>query len=348
MSKIGVQAADVWEAADRVLMSGQRPTIERVRLDLGRGSPNTVGPHLDAWYQQLGQRLHATTAPETGEDSVPAGLQSLLKELWQTAQQQAAQRLEQKSRQIQAELAEQGRELEQKRQETAQQQQQLQQREADLNAHIALLQEQLKLADQRLDESLRALTEKEVQLEAARRANTEISNKKQVLDVEILRLRDEHETALRQLTSEHHRQLTRWMAEVDRARQEKKQLEAESAQALAVLKQEIVQQGAGHQQVLHRLEKQLAAAMESSQRHQQQWREALEQNQQHQQERERLQQRIETLNRQQMNVKELFAQLTVSLNASLAAQREERQEEGAQPAAAADDAQTGAAPEHLD
>ncbi|MFA7681217.1 MAG: DNA-binding protein [Pigmentiphaga sp.] len=348
MSKIGVQSADVWEAADRVLMSGQRPTIERVRQDLGRGSPNTVGPHLDAWYQQLGQRLHAATAPESSEAAMPAALQDLVKELWQTARQQAGQQVEQKNRQVEAGLAEQGRLLEQAQQETMQQQQQLQQREADLNAHIVLLQEQLKLADQRLDESLRIQTEKEVQLESARRANAEIGNKKQVLEAEILRLRDEHEAALRQLSSEHHRQLTRWMAEVDRARQEKKQLESESAQALAALKQAIEQQEAGHRQARHALEAQLAAALESSQRHQQQWREALKLNQQQQQEREQLQQRIEMLNRQQMNAKELFAQFAVSVNASLAARREPRQQQGGRQQTATDSEPASGSAERLD
>src|SRR5690606_4237129 len=140
----------------------------------------------------------------------------------------------------------------------------------------------------------------------------------------------------RQLSSEHHRQLTRWMAEVDRARQEKKQLESESAQALAALKQDIEQQEAGHRQARHALEAQLAAALESSQRHQQQWREALKLNQQQQQEREQLQQRIEMLNRQQMNAKELFAQFAVSVNASLAARREPRQQQGGRQQTATD------------
>jgi hypothetical protein len=43
---IGVQQEDVWAAADALLRAGEQPTIERVRQHLGRGSPNTVGPHL--------------------------------------------------------------------------------------------------------------------------------------------------------------------------------------------------------------------------------------------------------------------------------------------------------------
>ena len=42
----GVQEQDVWAAADAVLLQGERPTIERVRQHMGRGSPTTVGPML--------------------------------------------------------------------------------------------------------------------------------------------------------------------------------------------------------------------------------------------------------------------------------------------------------------
>ncbi|WP_415750910.1 DNA-binding protein, partial [Escherichia coli] len=49
----GVQETEVFEAADALLGAGERPTVERVRLRLGRGSPNTIGPLLDAWWAQL-------------------------------------------------------------------------------------------------------------------------------------------------------------------------------------------------------------------------------------------------------------------------------------------------------
>ncbi|VVE34788.1 Chromosome partition protein Smc [Pandoraea horticolens] len=53
----GISEQDVWMAADTLLMAGQRPTIERIRQQLGRGSPNTVSPYLDAWFAGLGGRL---------------------------------------------------------------------------------------------------------------------------------------------------------------------------------------------------------------------------------------------------------------------------------------------------
>ncbi len=46
----GISEQDVFEAADKLLARGERPTIERVRMELGRGSPNTVNRLLDGWW----------------------------------------------------------------------------------------------------------------------------------------------------------------------------------------------------------------------------------------------------------------------------------------------------------
>ena len=53
----GVQLEDVLTAADEIVAKGQKPTIERVRQHLGSGSPNTVSPMLDVWFERLPQRL---------------------------------------------------------------------------------------------------------------------------------------------------------------------------------------------------------------------------------------------------------------------------------------------------
>jgi hypothetical protein len=67
----GITANDVWQAADELLQAGERPTIERVRLKIGRGSPNTVSPHLDGWFASLGARLEP--AGSTGQGPSGAG-----------------------------------------------------------------------------------------------------------------------------------------------------------------------------------------------------------------------------------------------------------------------------------
>jgi chromosome segregation ATPase len=47
----------VAQEADKLVMAGQRPTIERIRAALGGGSPNTIAPLLNDWFEDLGKRL---------------------------------------------------------------------------------------------------------------------------------------------------------------------------------------------------------------------------------------------------------------------------------------------------
>jgi len=54
---IGVPDTEVFAAADRVLARGERPTVERVRGELGRGSPARVGQLLETWWEALAKRL---------------------------------------------------------------------------------------------------------------------------------------------------------------------------------------------------------------------------------------------------------------------------------------------------
>ena len=57
-----VQQADVNAAADAILKERTRPTVEKVRARLGRGSPNTIGPLLEKWFAQLADRLEGAPA----------------------------------------------------------------------------------------------------------------------------------------------------------------------------------------------------------------------------------------------------------------------------------------------
>jgi len=54
-----INSADVDRAADALLRAGSRPTIEKVRAEIGRGSPNTINPLLDQWWSRLAGRLDA-------------------------------------------------------------------------------------------------------------------------------------------------------------------------------------------------------------------------------------------------------------------------------------------------
>nr|WP_323601345.1 DNA-binding protein [Pseudomonas putida] len=72
---------DVFAAADAVLSRGERPTVERVRLELGRGSPARVGALLDQWWEQLAGRLRG----ESRLPGLPAGVAQAFVAIWQEA-----------------------------------------------------------------------------------------------------------------------------------------------------------------------------------------------------------------------------------------------------------------------
>lgn len=78
---VGVPENDVFAAADAVLARGERPTVERVRLELGRGSPARVGSLLDQWWETLAARLRG----ETRLPGLPAEVAQAFISLWQQA-----------------------------------------------------------------------------------------------------------------------------------------------------------------------------------------------------------------------------------------------------------------------
>ncbi|MBK7145625.1 MAG: DNA-binding protein [Xanthomonadales bacterium] len=78
---VGVPETEVFAAADRVLARGERPTVDRVRSELGRGSPARVGQILEQWWDALAKRL----AGETALPELPPAVASAFRTLWQQA-----------------------------------------------------------------------------------------------------------------------------------------------------------------------------------------------------------------------------------------------------------------------
>jgi len=91
----GIQAKDVWAACDALLLAGERPTIERVRRQLGRGSPNTVSPLLDDWYRHLGGRLKDPGVFGVPPD-VPEPVMQAARHVWEVAQAEARRDVDQR------------------------------------------------------------------------------------------------------------------------------------------------------------------------------------------------------------------------------------------------------------
>jgi Plasmid replication region DNA-binding N-term len=106
----GITAGDVELAADALLREGERPTIEKIRAKIGRGSPNTINPLLDAWWKTLGLRLDSGPA---ALHRLPETVAHIAEALWMQALEEGKRRavLEQRDSARVAELDKQRLEL---------------------------------------------------------------------------------------------------------------------------------------------------------------------------------------------------------------------------------------------
>ncbi len=224
----GITESDVHTAADELVAKGERPTVERIRAHLGTGSPNTVTRWLETWWNRLGTRLQRARSDLEGAPVVLAELagqwwelalkhaqEAAHRELAEAEQVLAAQRdaLEAKSRLVDDELT-------------------LMRSERDaalIGERIATTQasELQHLIDQ-LQLQISELAEQR-DLERRRADRTETA--RQQLDA---RLHDALETAKseREDWTEYVRSVeNRALSDVDRARQEAKELQAQQSKA---------------------------------------------------------------------------------------------------------------------
>jgi len=81
----GITQDQVNAAADALVTAGERPTVEKIRAQLGTGSPNTVTRMLDTWRGALAMRLSQVLAlPD-----VPTDVGQAFTEVWRLAMAQA-------------------------------------------------------------------------------------------------------------------------------------------------------------------------------------------------------------------------------------------------------------------
>src|SRR5271168_2759251 len=88
----GVSASDVSHAADTLLRAGDRPTIEKIRSKLGKGSPNTINPLLDSWWKTLSARLDSGPA---ALHRLPEAVAHVAEALWMQALEEGRRRASQ-------------------------------------------------------------------------------------------------------------------------------------------------------------------------------------------------------------------------------------------------------------
>lgn len=241
----GIQLEDVLGAADALVDAGLKPTIERVRQKLGRGSPNTVSPMLDVWFSTLGQRLKGVPSVADEEArKLPLEVVQIAQRFWDLATHNARQAQLQQTEATRREL-----ELQQAALDARELH--LQQREAAFEETRQRLDAALASSQQEREALGRQLAD---QAAIAQEQATEASRHRRVLEAEVGRLnaaiaqlqsdkdhlRSQHAVALavqeRDARESEERHIERHvaterrlLADVDRAREETKQALAAAA-----------------------------------------------------------------------------------------------------------------------
>jgi hypothetical protein len=229
-----ISCDDVLRAADDLVLEGLRPTIDRVRVRLGRGSPNTIQEHLDTWWTKLGGRLRDIPGQEV--PGLPEPVSSALAGLWNQALSSARESLDQL-------LNARAHALNDRESQLDAREQKLAERETAITARAAAHDEGLTLARDQLAASNQRAGRLEVSLEAREADAARLQRKLDEFELEVGSLREKLELAAEahqrerlKLEERYAAAESRWLSEVDRARQLSKQHEraAKELQAKAV------------------------------------------------------------------------------------------------------------------
>jgi hypothetical protein len=221
-----ISQADVFRAADELLVQGDRPTIDRVRMRLGRGSPNTINDHLDDWWAKLGARLRDVPGHEFPQ--LPERVAQALQHLWNEALDGAHAVLRETLSQRELALESRDRELTERERASAA-------RAAALEESLSLAREQLAAANQRAERLEGSLQERDAE---GARLRTRVEGLEGTTDelrtkLEVAEAANQAERA--RLEERHTAAETRWLTEVDRARQAAKEATKEYERQLKVL-----------------------------------------------------------------------------------------------------------------
>ncbi|ANY62431.1 hypothetical protein MA05_10440 [Comamonas aquatica] len=216
----GIQEGDVWAAADALLAEGHKPTIEKVRMHMGRGSPNTVAPMLDAWFSTLGARLGLNQHTQDLRNSVPTEVLEAAQGLWSAALQHAQQAADLALADRETELQQSQAQLQAQEARLAQREEGLQQQKEAMDAALKLAHAQREDLSRRLDEMQQQLQERHALVERLRQENADQRKHQEAL-------REQHAQEL-QVASQERQRLAeqfagnerRMLADLDRTRQE--------------------------------------------------------------------------------------------------------------------------------
>jgi len=216
-----IAAADVFSAADELLVQGHRPTIDRVRMRLGRGSPNTINEHLDSWWANLGARI--IDLPGRAFPQVPEAVGKHLQLLWNESLQSARDSLGKAFAAREMALAEGERAIEAQRAQLLRDGETAAARSAVMDESIALARSQLIEANRRATVLEAALQEREGELARVRGSLEKAAEEHTLLGQKLERERAADRSERTELEQRHEAAESRWLSELDRTRQTLKQ-----------------------------------------------------------------------------------------------------------------------------
>jgi hypothetical protein len=230
-----ISQTDVFRAADELLVMGQRPTIDRVRMRLGRGSPNTINDHLDSWWAKLGARLRDLPGQEFPQ--LPERVAQTLQQLWNEALESAHEALQATLLERERALLQRESDLQQASVQLAEREQAAHTRAAALEDSLTLAREQLAAANQRAQALENSVRERDS--EGAR-----LRTRLEKLEATVAEARTKfeaasasHQTERTRLQERHMSAENHWVREVDRARQHTKELTKEHRREVKELRQ---------------------------------------------------------------------------------------------------------------
>lgn len=212
-----VREEEVRQVADALLLDGDRPTVDRVRQRLGRGSPNTIALFLDRWWTQLGARLRDLPGQEL--PGVPPTVSAALVSLWSSAIDEARGLLKDTLAAQEAEIETRRVSVEEMAFALERSQAEFERERAALERTVSVVQNQLDMANERHEVDLAAV--RDLRAETARLLEQREQLQKELLDLSA-RLEAqsrEHEESLRQVRERAESSEKHWIKQVDEVRQ---------------------------------------------------------------------------------------------------------------------------------
>ncbi len=235
----------VFEAAWALTKAGSRPTIERIRLYLGngtpRGSPNTVNTFLTQWWEQLAVRVAGGSMQAI--HGLPPSVSATLETLWNQALLAAKETWHKDLADREQAIVERAAALERQTRELTAREQNLAGRASSLETALELAREQLAAANQRAETleatEVRRTGEIQALQEHCRSSDAEIRDLQKQFETERAELARQAADERKNLIARFDAREAQWLRDIDEARQvakergqEMKRIRAELAAAV--------------------------------------------------------------------------------------------------------------------